>query len=233
MDSQILSLIVASIPVFILLAYFHHRDKGEKEPWTLVRRVFICGLFITIPAALFESGVLAMGQNFWSQHAGLYSFVMPFLFTALPEEFAKLFVVKQVAYNHKKFNEIMDGISYTVIASLGFALLENIMYTIEYGTSVGFLRAFTAVPAHALFSGIMGYYVGRAKFAKTKAKEQSLFRRALIIGVLFHGLYDFFLMSGIDYLVLLVFPLLLYLAAELNFAIRLANAQKTAELDYF
>jgi RsiW-degrading membrane proteinase PrsW (M82 family) len=233
MEQLLFPLCVATIPVILLLAYFWHRDKGEKEPWPLMRRVFICGLFITIPAGIFEYVVDNYGWNFWQDHVLLYAVLMPFIFTALPEEFAKLFVVRQVAYDHPKFNELMDGITYTVIASLGFALFENVLYTLQYGADVGFMRAFTAVPAHALFSGVMGYAVGRAKFAKTKEEERKLFSRALFIGVIFHGLYDFLLMSGLPYLILLVFPLMAYMATQLNFAIRLANSKKAEELDYF
>jgi RsiW-degrading membrane proteinase PrsW (M82 family) len=229
---DLLPLFIATVPVVVLLAYFWHRDGGEKEPWPLMRRVFICGIFITIPAGLFEYAIEQLGASYWNEHLLLYAFILPFVFTALPEEFAKLFVVRQVAYEHKKFNEIMDGITYTVIASLGFALFENVMYTINYGNEVGFLRAFTAVPAHALFSGVMGYIIGCAKFAKTKAEEKKLFRRALFIGVLFHGLYDFLLMSGIPYLILLAIPLMAYMATQLNYAIKLANAKKVEELEY-
>ena len=55
------------------------------------------------------------------------------------------------------------------------------------------------------------------------------------MGVLFHGLYDFLLMSAIPYLMLLIFPLLLYMANQLHQGIRLANAnrQLAEELEYF
>lgn len=229
--SLLFPLFVAGLPVFLLLAYFHHRDKGEKEPALLVRRIFIYGFFITLPVAFIEYylSAFSLGGN----NAVVLAFLTPFLLVALPEEAAKLLIVKKIAYNHKKFNEIMDGITYCVIASMGFALAENILYTLQFGASTGYLRAFTAVPAHALFSGIMGYTVGRAKFSKTKEQENKLFTKALLIGVFFHGLYDFLLMSGIPLLVILVLPLLAYMATQLNYAIRLANAQKAEELEYF
>ena len=58
----------------------------------------------------------------------------------------------------KEFDELMDGIVYGAVASLGFATLENIMYCIDGGLSVVAIRALTAVPAHASFGAIMGYY---------------------------------------------------------------------------
>lgn len=230
-----LLLLIATLPVLILLGYFWHRDRGDPEPLALMRKIFLLGCLVILPVGAVEFviqyGVLSLFPNtpWW------YWFIMPFFFVALPEEFGKLWIVKRFVYSHPKFNEYMDGITYCILASLGFAMFENIIYTFQYGTGTGILRAFTAVPAHALISGIMGYYLGHAKHAKNPLLEKKLLRKALWIGVLFHGLYDFLLMSGIPYLILMAFPLIFYMGTQLNHAIRLATAQrKTAEeLEFF
>jgi len=53
---------------------------------------------------------------------------------------------------------------YAVYDSLGFAAAENLLDVYDNGIAVGLLRAVTAVPAHALFGVIMGYYLSLAKF---------------------------------------------------------------------
>lgn len=228
-----LQLVIAALPIFVLLFYFWFKDKGEAEPLQLMRRIFILGVLVVMPVAGVEFLLQSSLLSFFEEIPWWFWFISPFFFVALPEEFGKLWVVKKVAYYHPKFNELMDGITYTVIASMGFAMFENAMYTVQFGTQTGLLRAFTAVPAHALFSGLMGFYVGYAKAAKNPHDEKKLFRKALFIGVLFHGLYDFLLMSGYAYLMLLIFPLLMYMAAQLHFGLRLANAQRTQEeLEY-
>ena len=63
---------------------------------------------------------------------------------------------------NRAFDEPMDGIVYGVVASLGFATLENILFVFNGGMSVAVSRAFTAVPLHAFVGAIMGYYVGQA-----------------------------------------------------------------------
>ncbi len=55
---------------------------------------------------------------------------------------------------------------------------------------VGLLRAFTAVPAHATFGILMGYFMGKAKFSN---KRISLNLLGLLLATIFHGAYDFFL----------------------------------------
>lgn len=224
---------VATLPVFALLAYFRYRDKGEKEPRKLRRKIFWWGIAVTFAAAAIEGFVELNVYDFFNGHPPLlYHALMPFLLIALTEESLKLWVVKKFAFNHKKFNELLDGITYCIIASMGFAILENIIYTLQYGWQTGVMRAFTAVPAHALFSGIMGHYIGRAKFTKDPAQVKKLMRQGLLAGVFFHGLYDFLLMSGIVALALLVFPLLAYMWTILNHSIRQANGHKADPIRY-
>lgn len=233
MDLILLTLGVATLPVLLVLYYFFHKDKGEKEPPALMRAVFFWGLFAILPVALVEMALL-MSTAFLSLDFPIVVGVLtPFLFIALPEEFAKFLVVKKVAFDHHKFNEVMDGITYCILASMGFALLENVIYIFQYGVGTGILRAFTAVPAHALFSGIMGYYIGCAKFTKNAKVSQNLLKKGVIAGVVFHGLYDFLLMSGVLYLILLVFPLMMFMWAKLSKAIKLAHTHRQATLEYF
>lgn len=207
----LVTIAVATLPIFLLLYYFWHKDYGEKEPFYLMKRVFFWGIFAVIPVAFLELILEDMVYSIWAQPPLAYWLAMPFLLVALPEELAKFFVVKKVAYDHHKFNEVMDGISYCIVASMGFAAFENIVYIFEFGIGTGILRAFTAVPAHALFSGIMGYYIGMAKFEKKKQLTNSLLRKGLIAGIFFHGLYDFLLLSGIPILIIAVLPLLIFM----------------------
>jgi protease PrsW len=46
------------------------------------------------------------------------------------------------------------------------------MYVLQSGFNTGLMRAFTAVPAHAIFGITMGYYFGMARF--TGNDKQSL-----------------------------------------------------------
>ena len=80
------------------------------------------------------------------------------------------------------------------MVGMGFATLENILYTFNgggFGTALG--RAITAVPAHGVFAIVMGSYVGLAKFVPEK-RHVYLFQ-GVGLAVVFHGLYDFFLLQ--------------------------------------
>ena len=110
---------------------------------------------------------------------------------------------------NKNFNEKFDGIVYAVFISLGFALVENVIYVILGGFEVGLVRALTAVPAHALFGIVMGYYFGLARFLEG---QQTVYMvRALMWPIILHGFYDYSLMSQIPILMILFVPFIIYL----------------------
>ena len=72
---------------------------------------------------------------------------------------------------------------------MGFATVENILYLFTYGTEVAFIRALLPVSSHALFGVVMGYYLGRAKFAVQKDKKKMLFY-ALFAPYILHFIYN-------------------------------------------
>ena len=117
-------------------------------------------------------------------------FIKAFFVVGFSEEFSKYIIIRYYAQPHEEYNEPFDGIVYAVMVSMGFAATENIMYVLQGGMEVALIRAFTAVPAHATFAILMGYFMGKAKFSKNRIV---LNLTGLFLAVLFHGAYDFFL----------------------------------------
>jgi RsiW-degrading membrane proteinase PrsW (M82 family) len=79
------------------------------------------------------------------------------------------------------------------MVGMGFAMIENLLYVLGNngnGIEVALLRMFTAIPAHAVFAVIMGYFVGLAKHSPHKTAYLFL---GVLAAVLAHGFYDYFL----------------------------------------
>ncbi|WP_369993360.1 PrsW family intramembrane metalloprotease [Winogradskyella sp.] len=186
-------LLLAVAPVFTIIIYIYFQDKYEKEPKGLLLLGFALGAILSIIIVtllyLFTDKLIPLTDEYsiWQQ------FVQAFFVVALAEEFSKYIIVKYFAQPRKAFNEPYDGIIYAVMVSMGFACTENIMYVLQGGYTTAFLRAFTAVPAHATFGILMGYYMGKAKFSNNRF---ALNMAGLFLAVLFHGAYDFFLFIG-------------------------------------
>lgn len=197
-------LIIALAPIVIILVYVYIRDKYDKEPWGLLLKTFFSGALITIPILILETFLSGLGtglQGLW--HAAYRAFVV----AALSEELFKFLVIYFLIRKSRHFNERFDGIVYAVFVSLGFAAVENILYVTNGGLNVGYLRAITAVPAHAFFGVAMGFYFGKYRFV---ARSKYIYY-ALLIPILLHGIYDFILMSQKYYLLVLFIPFLIYL----------------------
>ena len=107
------------------------------------------------------------------------------------EEGFKLLFLYWLIWRNKYFDEYFDGIVYAVFVSMGFALVENILYVTSGGLGTGIMRALLSVPAHFLFAVVMGYFFALAKFYKNRALNMSL---AFIVPMLLHGTFDALLM---------------------------------------
>ncbi|MEP2669905.1 MAG: PrsW family glutamic-type intramembrane protease [Cyclobacteriaceae bacterium] len=186
--SFLVLLAIAMAPGVAIGVYIYLKDHHEKEPISLLVKSFFYGVFSTFITLLISGMInqfVTINESDLSEQA-----VHAFIIVALVEEFSKFLFVRGILYRNKNFNEPFDGIVYAVIVSMGFATFENIFYVAEGGLSVAFTRMFTAVPAHATFGVLMGYFLGKAKFEHKKSYYAF---HALGIATLFHGAYDYFL----------------------------------------
>jgi len=188
---NILLSILAIVPGLLITFFIYKLDKFDKEPVLPLVLSFALGCFITIPAQAIEGYFDAIGLQ-----ESLNFFVLlatAFVAVALVEEVAKFFCVIFYAYPQKFFNEPLDGIVYAIMVGMGFATVENLWYAQQFDAATLVVRAFTAVPAHAAFAVISGYYIGLARFNR-KLRNRYLLQ-GLGFAVLVHGLYDFFILQ--------------------------------------
>jgi RsiW-degrading membrane proteinase PrsW (M82 family) len=202
MSSLLFTLGLAALPAIVLISYFYRLDKARPEPLGLIVRSVLYGFLAVIPAAMIEIGIGAVAPTPKGLPGVLFE---AFLVAGLVEESVKLYFVRRYIFRRPEFDERTDGIIYAICVSLGFAFIENFIYGHD-APNILLVRAFTAVPGHAVFSGVMGYYVGMAKLEEGQA---GAWKRGLFWAVLLHGLYDALLMMGglFGYLVI---PLLIF-----------------------
>lgn len=217
MELTLFSLAIAPGAAIALYVYF--RDKYEREPLMLLLKTFFAGFIIVLPAALIEKSLFdlfPLDNSIVAQ-----AVINNFFFIGLTEELCKYICLYGIAYTKTDFNEPFDGITYAVMVSMGFATSENIMYVMDGGLHVAVLRMFTAVPAHASFAILMGYFVGLAKFKNHRTPFIFL---GITIATLFHGAYDFFLSIDSIELIALGALISLIVGIRLSFkAMRILN----------
>lgn len=200
--SSLLLLLVAAAPAVALMTFFYLRDRYEREPLHHVAGAFLLGMYAMIAAKEIAETAEGWVSREWLKLGGeLPRLFDAFVLAGLVEEVAKLVILAGAVYHWDEFDERLDGLVYGVAVALGFATLENFMYLERYGLGVAWQRAVFAVPAHALFGGTMGYYIGRVKFTRPGLAAQRWLDRvlALALPVLFHGLYNYALAHRLDW----------------------------------
>jgi protease PrsW len=183
-------ILFAIAPVFIIIIYIYLKDVYEKEPKKLLLYNFLLGAIVSIIITTILYFIIDIILPLPNRYSIFQQFIKAFFVVGFTEEFSKYIIVRYYAQPKSDFSEPFDGIVYAVMVSMGFAATENISYVIQGGYQTALVRAFTAVPAHATFAILMGYYMGKAKFSKNKIVLNLL---GLLLAIIFHGAYDFFL----------------------------------------
>lgn len=200
-------LLLALAPAILLMVYVYFRDKYEKEPVKLILKGILLGAVIIFPVGAIENYIIVYGQNLPKLPKAAWD---GFLVAGATEEAFKYLMVFILIWRNRNFNEKFDGIVYAVSVSLGFAAIENLFYVFSNNSmQVGMIRAFTAVPGHAIFGVVMGFYLGLARFTVQNRKKWLI--RAFTVPWLLHGVYDFLLMSGHPVLLVIFVPFLVYM----------------------
>lgn len=200
---------MAVAPAIFFMYFFWVRDRYEPEPRNKIALVMVLGGLSVIPAVILEmlgDRVVTIADEGAPPFMAL--FMHTFVVIAMAEELGKFLVVRFTLYRDPEFDEPYDGIVYCVAASLGFALVENVLYVMTGGAGVAVLRAVLSVPAHALFGVAMGYFMGQARFANTRSVEIQLQLIGFFSAVAMHGAYDFVLFSQRPLIMLSVLPLM-------------------------
>jgi|APTNR8051073442_1049403.scaffolds.fasta_scaffold00404_4 RsiW-degrading membrane proteinase PrsW (M82 family) len=201
--SFIIALLLAIAPALLLAWLIYRADHHEREAR---RPLFISlGLGAALPPLVFQ-----VESQWLPLPPVLPSLGMLFLsvaVAALLEESLKTAALLVYPYRQSFFNEPMDGIVYAGMIGMGFALAENVWFAWHYGWTTILFRGLTAVPAHAIFAIVLGYYAGREKFATRHPS------RFIATGwgwaVCLHALYNFLLLqSAYRWMLFLAAPLM-------------------------
>ncbi|HUC83329.1 MAG TPA: GNAT family N-acetyltransferase [Flavisolibacter sp.] len=176
-------LAIALAPSIAIILFILYRDKFDREPPVVLLVSFVLGMLATLPALGLEKAA-----GYFEPEGIQGTILFAFLGVAVVEEGVKFIPLRLYSLTRKSFDEPLDGIVHGVMVGMGFATVENLLYVYNHGMDAGWLRMFTAVPGHASWGVIMGYYTGQAKF-NFKRRGLLLFT-GFLLATFFHGLYD-------------------------------------------
>jgi len=213
--------------------FFLRQDRAEPEPRRLLVKVFFAGIGVAFLAMVVEGVIFSVifpdqyqeGLKGDTISIGILITTILMYFLAGPiEEGLKLLGLGGFVYRKRDFNQIADGVIYGITLALGFVLVENTSYFLKLYFSLSTplfvfttsIRGIATALLHVVCAGIMGLYLGRAKFA---VEDKGRIILMGLIGVsIFHGLYNFilFLPNGLLFVFPLIFGALIYLVIQLR-----------------
>lgn len=180
-----------------LYRYFAKSDRGSKEPKGALRIACLFGVAAVVAAGylnnLFvpkEVIVALDGEN--ALRPSLDVLLRSGFIIGVIEETLKFLPLALFIYKKKYFNELTDGVIYFGLAGMWFGVVENVIYALNYGESVGLFRIFLTPFLHAGFSSLAG--IGLIKYKLIK-KTPIYIIVGLGTAIFLHATYNFFLFS--------------------------------------
>jgi len=230
----IIYIVFGLLPSLAWLSYYLRKD-AHPEPKRMILKIFLWGALMTLPVFIIETGlakvidIVLAWLNFPQincvqfcttpyldyltglslNNLGGLSFIILliywFLTISFVEEFFKYLVIKIKVINSPHLDEPLDVMLYMVVAALGFAAVENVLYLFGLPGQMSFnklidstlfvdcIRFVGAVFLHTLCSAVIGYCLAMS-FYEVKLRKLWLVVGITIATVL-HGLYDFSIMT--------------------------------------
>ena len=184
---MLLPYLLAVLPGLILCFLIIRFDKRNSLSVFPSLLSFITGTLLVLPAIY-----LASQGDFFFGGQGIPNWVTSFILVASVEEGLKFLFLLLLPYVYF-FKRPIDGIRYSILVGMGFAIAENLYFDLGSAWRVLLYRTCTTLVAHASFSIILGAYMGRAKFSA--GQSNFLLLRGLLVTICLHGFYNFFLIS--------------------------------------
>ncbi|MBA4336960.1 hypothetical protein C0416_04290 [bacterium] len=200
--------LLSFVPIF-LWGYHFYKKHPEKQAYIVM--TFVAGALSVMPLLIYKflwSYFPWINAFIWTRnlHADILGFstfslvpisiIVTFMFVGIIEETSKMISVRLM--DVKIFKSIDDVIEFAIIAALGFAFIENIIYFYNIINVRGFeqllfpfvFRSLFSTFAHVMFSGIFGYFYGVAHFADQELRDEMQQKRHPVIKF-FHKYFHF------------------------------------------
>jgi len=203
--TYILYIPLGLLPSIIWLLFYLRKDR-HPESKKMIVKIFFYGMLAAVIAAIAEISTI---QACFFFQANVPFDLTPFSFLfflsyhiiviGLIEETAKFLIVKEKVIDDPEFDEAPDAMIYMIVAALGFAFLENLLYLspvlfpksgllLREAALVAGFRFIGATFLHALASGTIGYFLALSIFNPKKRKR--LLTVGIIMAALLHGLFN-------------------------------------------
>ena len=171
----IISGVLAFVPVAIWLYILLNDKKNDKKMLALIFSGGILAVLTVFAIQYLWLYVPEIDPYLWLDSNisdPIYYYAGIYIIVGVTEEIVKQMMVRYVDTKTVLIQTVNDSIRFSLVAALGFAFAENIIYfktimmvaPIEEVIVTFLFRSIFTACAHMIFSGIFGYFFGIAKF---------------------------------------------------------------------
>ena len=203
-QTVLLALTVAVIPLGIVIPAFMWLDRFEAEPTRYLVGAFLWGALVaTLLAAVFNTSAIVVLRSATDPDAALATTAV--LVAPVVEEGLKgLLVLLVWLLLRREFDGLTDGMVYAGVCAAGYAFTENIQYLAEAYTTGGnealtatfVARCLFSPFAHPMFTVLTGIGIGIAATSRSWAVRLLAPLGGYVLAVLAHGLWNLGAVSG-------------------------------------
>lgn len=180
------------LPALVWVWFWNKEDSKHPEPKQLIVAAFLVGMVAV--AAVIPLQKMA---------AALLSGTIMVVTWAAIEEIMKFALAYFTVLSHKADDEPIDPLIYMITVALGFAAAENTLFLIDpianngvvESILTGNFRFLGATLLHVLASSVIGLMLGLA-FYKRKLVKFWYGVVGLILAIVLHGLFNFFILKS-------------------------------------
>ena len=194
----VLSILISLTTTLLYMALVWWLDRHEKEPLSLAAAAFLWGaipaiLVSLVAELLFDVPLVVLGEGL------AYQVVSSSLIAPVIEEVVKAAALLGlfIFWRHE-FDNVLDGIIYGALVGFGFAMTENIFYSVAslgengwggWGTVV-FMRTLLFGLNHSFFTALTGIGFGYARLSRERWKRWLLPVAGLGAAIVFHAIHN-------------------------------------------
>lgn len=186
----LISLALGLVPGLMWL-WLYRQEDPHPEPRGLIVRTFIAGALVAFLALLIQSYVRG---SILVENQLVLVLILTFVLAGI-EEICKFFAAFFMVRYNADFDEPVDAMIYPIVASLGFATIENIAVAHGAGSGLSIAPVFQAISLrfigatllHSIASGLVGYSWGLSLVKRGRSWGVV---GGLLLATVLHGIFN-------------------------------------------
>ena len=203
-QTALLALLLAALPLGIVIPTFLWLDRFESEPTRYLVISFLWGALVASAlAAIFNTSAVAVFRSSTDPGAALAAAAV-FVAPVVEEALKAVPILLVWLLLRREFDGVTDGMVYAGMSAAGFAFTENIQYLgMAYANGGGDALGATFVSrclmspfAHPMFTVLTGIGIGIAATSRSWLAKLGAPLAGYLLAVLAHSLWNLAAMTG-------------------------------------